>query len=102
MDYSRDIAMNIITAVSAYEQQRRRLPSFIFIYRGGVGVGDGDLPYVRDIELAQINNALTKRYNNEPPNLVFIVVNKQINTRFWQKSLETITNPEGGNTSRTL
>lgn len=93
-DCSKEIALNILKAISAYADRHEVLPSYIFIYRGGVG--DGDLAYVRDIELAQINNALNKRYDNNPPKIVYMVVSKHINTRFWTKSRDMFTNPQPG------
>lgn len=93
-DCSRENALNLLKAINAYKQEHNRLPKYIFIYRGGVG--DGDLAFVRDTELAVINEAVNKHCNNEPPQMVFIVVNKRINTRFWQRSGERVTNPEAG------
>lgn len=90
-----ELVMNVIKALNQYEQNHKQLPSYIFLYRGGVS--DGELAYVRDIELTQLNNALAKRYGDVSPKLAYIVVTKRVNTRFWQRSNgSSVSNPEPG------
>lgn len=93
-DCSKEISMNVIKALKAYEEKHGCLPAHIFFYRGGVS--DGELGYVRDIEIKQLTNAIEKRYNGEPPKMVYMVVTKKINTRFWQKSGNDCRNPDPG------
>lgn len=91
-DCTQEFVMNVVKALNAYEGKHSTLPEIIFIYRGGVS--DGELGYIRDVELTQLNAAIAKRYANAPPKLVYIVVSKMINTRFWQK--DNCRNPEPG------
>lgn len=56
VDCSRDLVINVIKALNAYEEKHETLPSTIFFYRGGVS--DGDLAYVRDIELHHLTTSL--------------------------------------------
>lgn len=95
-DCTNELVMNVIKALNEYEKNHHQLPSCIFLYRGGVS--DGELAYVRDIELAQLNNALATRYRDAPPKLAYIVVTKRVNTRFWQRSGNgnNVSNPEPG------
>lgn len=94
-DCTNELVMNVIKALNEYEGKHEQLPSYIFLYRGGVS--DGELAYVRDIELAQLNNAIAKRYKDAPPKLAYIVVTKRVNTRFWQRSNGNgVSNPDPG------
>lgn len=94
-DCTNELVMNVVKALNEYQNKHERLPSYIFLYRGGVS--DGELAYVHNIELTQLNNAIAKRYQGEPPKLAYIVVTKRVNTRFWQRSPNNgASNPEPG------
>lgn len=101
VDCTNELVMNVLKALNKYEENKEKkygekiLPAYIFLYRGGVS--DGELAYVRDIELAQLNTAIAKRYKGDPPKLAYIVVSKRVNTRFWQRTNgNNVTNPEPG------
>lgn len=94
-DCTQTFVMSVIKALNTYNQKYSYLPNRIFIYRGGVS--DGELGYIRDIELSQLNQAIGKRYNDfELPKMVYLVVSKKTNTRFWQRNGNDIRNPEPG------
>lgn len=97
VDCTNELVMNVLKALSKYQKNddENQLPSYIFLYRGGVS--EGELAYVRDIELAQLNTAIAKRYNGTPPKLAYIVVSKRVNTRFWQRTNgNNVSNPDPG------
>lgn len=94
VDVTQEFVMNVVKALNAYNEKHGTLPEIIFIYRGGVS--DGELGYVRDIELTQLNAAIAKRYSGNAPKMVYMVVSKMINTRFWQRRGEDCRNPEPG------
>lgn len=97
-DCSRELVLSVGLALDAYEDAHGKLPKQIICYRGGVG--DDDLPYVRDVEVRSLVEYLKKRHQLQDmePDLVYIVVTKKINTRFFQKPLQgTIANnPDAG------
>lgn len=95
VDCTNELVMNLIKALNMYQEHHDTLPAIIFLYRGGVS--DGELGYVRDIELTQLNKALAKRYDGTPPKLAYIVVTKRVNTRFWQRANgNSVSNPDPG------
>ncbi|XP_059608003.1 protein piwi-like [Phlebotomus argentipes] len=70
-------------------------PYFIFFYRDGVG--DGDISHVMDFEVKKLASDLKRMYGPKPPKLTFIVVSKQINTRFFRKNPRSgVQNPPSG------
>lgn len=73
-------AINMAKAVSCYGA-KHGLPDRIFIYRDGVGEGQTD--YVREHEIKAIQNQLNQLYKENAYKLIFIVVSKRINTRFF-------------------
>lgn len=80
---STDFALNMAKAVRAFNEAQGTLPKKIIIYRGGVG--DGQIRYVRDVEVQSIENQLKQMYagKNLTPELLFIIVNKRHNTRLF-------------------
>lgn len=97
-DCSRELVANVTKAFNAYQTKHGTLPSTIFFYRGGVG--DGDLLYVRDIELHHLKTTLEARYKNfndeMPLKMAYMIVSKRINTRFFQRTGSQWTNPNSG------
>lgn len=95
-DCSRELTINVIKALNAYETKHGTLPSTIFFYRGGVS--EGDIPYVFNIELHHLTDSLNKRYTNASFEfkMAYIIVSKKINTRFFQSSGNDVKNPSPG------
>lgn len=95
-DCSRELTINVIKALNAYETKHGTLPTTIFFYRGGVS--EGDIPYVFNIELHHLTDSLNKRYANASFEfkMAYIIVSKKINTRFFQSSGNDVRNPSPG------
>lgn len=97
-DCSTELKMNVFKALRQYEDKHGTLPSYIFLYRGGVG--EGDLEYVNEVEKKHLEEALQKRYQSGPEpmelKLVYIIVSKKTNTRLFLTRQNHITNPEPG------
>ena len=82
-ELSNDISVNMFKAVRKFEEVRKTLPSTIIFYRDGVG--EGQVPFVHEIEVEEIKKKLTPLYEEKkmPLNLIFVIVTKRINTRFF-------------------
>lgn len=97
-DCSRELVLNVTKALNTYQSKHDTLPSVIFFYRGGVS--EGDLLYVRDVELHHLTKTLEERYKAQnieiPLRMAYIVVSKKINTRFFQRNGGDIRNPDPG------
>ena len=84
-------------AIEKYVQVNEEPPKFIIVYRDGVG--DGQLDHVKNHEIAAIKNCF--KYKDKVPKLLFIVVSKRINARFFEvphgkgPNAETV-NPKAG------
>ncbi|XP_055531353.1 protein aubergine-like isoform X1 [Wyeomyia smithii] len=79
------LAINVIKAIRAYQGSfGGALPQRIVIYRDGVG--DGQLNYVLEHEVAAVKEKLDAAYKTTemPSRLTFFVVNKRINTRLFE------------------
>lgn len=78
-----------------YSQQNEgSLPQRIFFYRDGVG--DGQLEYIKDFEVAQIRSVFARLGTNYQPKFTFIVVKKRISSRFMTVSNQHLENPIPG------
>lgn len=75
-------ALNMSKAVQQYALEHKYLPKRIFIYRDGVGEGQTD--YVREHEIEAIRSQLNNLYKNAEYKLLFVVVSKRINARFFR------------------
>lgn len=79
-------------AVLKFKEVHDSLPKKIIIYRDGVG--DGQIEYVNNIEVKDIEEKLNNIYNKnesgdgkkEEYKLMFVIINKKINTRFFIQS----------------
>lgn len=80
---STQFGLNVVNALHAFDKQHGTLPSRIVIYRGGVG--EGDITYVRDVEVKTIERQVQSAYDQRGMKLqmAFIVVTKKINTRIF-------------------
>ena len=68
-----------------------------FFFRDGVG--DGQLPVVRDFELPQVQDAVknfAKKYTNEIPQISVIIVQKRINMKMFIRKQNDLDNPPPG------
>ncbi len=54
------------------------------------GVGDGQLPVVRDYEVPQFYNLFKRIKTDYDPKLTYIVVQKRINTRLYMKQVRIL------------
>ncbi|XP_054282186.1 piwi-like protein Siwi [Macrosteles quadrilineatus] len=81
-ELSNDLALNIVKALESYKKHNGTFPSHILIYRDGVG--DGQIPYVFEHEVVNIQRAISEVIG-QAPKLAFIVVSKRINTRLFSE-----------------
>lgn len=81
-ELSNDFGFNIIKAVKRYQELNNELPKDIVIYRDGVG--DGQLHFVIDHEVKEIEKKLKESfYKDVPLRMAFIIVTKRIKTRIF-------------------
>lgn len=84
-DCSLQLTSSMLLALGAYLEEHNVLPDRIIFYRGGTG--EGDLPYIKETEVIMLEERLRKYYekHDKPQDLklVFIVVTKKVNTRFF-------------------
>ncbi|RWS20791.1 piwi-like protein 2, partial [Leptotrombidium deliense] len=88
-----------IACLRKYYETTNSLPQRIFVFRDGVG--DGDLPTVRDYEITQMENAITdivKSHKGPRPLLSVVVVQKRINLKMFMRNRQTndLDNPPPG------
>lgn len=96
--FSNNISLQVSQAVREFLNEHGTLPHKILIYRDGLG--DGQLPYAKKIEVESILSTLTPAYRDRMvPSVVpltFVVVSKRINTRFFVKNGGGCANPKPG------
>lgn len=84
-EISNEVALNMTMSLKAYRAEHGALPVRILFFRDGVG--DGQLQQIVDIEVTTIKNKMDEIYKSagieEGCRLVFIVVSKRINTRYF-------------------
>ncbi|XP_033215662.1 piwi-like protein Siwi [Belonocnema kinseyi] len=81
-ELSNDLSVNMCKAVAKYRELNKVLPSTIIFYRDGVG--EGQVPFVYEIEVEELKNKLLGLYGDVSKlKLIFLIVTKQINTRFF-------------------
>lgn len=85
-ELSNEMVLNMNKAIREYRDTHGTLPARIVFYRDGVG--DGQIPFVFNHEVAAVRKLLEDIYSNagcqEKPKFIFIVVSKKINTRFFK------------------
>lgn len=79
---STEFSLGVMQAVREWKQKYSSLPSRLIIYRGGVG--DGDLDYLENIEVASLKETLSQVYKDGELQLCYMVVTKKINTRIFE------------------
>lgn len=89
---SKEFGIAVIKAINVFKEKHEKLPGKIIIYRGGCG--DGDLAYVSDVEVKQLEAKLKDLYAqyDAKPELIFIIVSKKINSRIFEGD----NNPKAG------
>ncbi|XP_021919553.1 piwi-like protein Siwi isoform X2 [Zootermopsis nevadensis] len=81
-ELSNELSVNICKALQKYrEYNHGYLPQRIVLYRDGVG--EGQIPYVYEHEVAILKARLAKIYGENEYKLGFIIVTKRINTRLF-------------------
>ncbi|CAH0714406.1 unnamed protein product, partial [Brenthis ino] len=93
-ELSAHMGFNMSCAVRKYREKNGVLPTRIFIYRDGVG--DGQIPYVKSHEVAEIKKNLDEVYGAEEYRMAFIIVSKRINTRVFIDTGRSGENPRPG------
>ncbi|XP_055323225.1 protein aubergine-like [Sitodiplosis mosellana] len=80
---SNEFSLSVRKAIVAFREKYGALPKKIIIYRGGVG--DGDIPYVKDMEVKNLEMNLKKMYDSaeQPLEMAFMIVTKKINSRIF-------------------
>jgi len=90
-----NISNHVLGCVDAFFTKNKFLPKNIIFYRDGVG--QGQLEEVKNIEITQILKGLKEKYGSEAPHLVFFVVTKRLNDRFFhEEKLGELQNPKNG------
>lgn len=80
---SNEFSLCVRKAIVAYREKYNALPKKIIIYRGGVG--DGDIKYVKNVEVANLEERLQGMYEKAEQKLemAFMIVTKKINARIF-------------------
>lgn len=82
-EISNNFVVDMEKALMAFkEKHENTLPEKILIYRDGVG--EGQINYVREIEIKNLLVMLDERYKGAPYGLTFIIVSKRIKTRLFE------------------
>jgi len=88
---------NLVPAITRslrkYQEVNGQLPARIILYRDGVG--DGQINYVLDHEVAAIEKCFAQA-GMDQLKFSYIIVSKRINTRFFRQALGKKTNPPSG------
>ncbi|KAL4715482.1 hypothetical protein ACJJTC_009108 [Scirpophaga incertulas] len=93
-ELSAHMGFNIASAVRRYREKNGVLPNPIIVYRDGVG--DGQIPFVQEHEVAEIKKKLAEIYQGVSYKLAFVIVSKRINTRIFVDCGRTGQNPKPG------
>ncbi|ODN00102.1 Protein piwi [Orchesella cincta] len=96
-DLSNNLCNLMEAALRNFLLVNTELPKRIILYRDGVG--DGQLAYVYNTEMQQIQDAITRVYSEysiEPPKFSFIVVTKRIHARVMKVDRRGVVNPPPG------
>lgn len=85
----------VLKAVEVFQKHNKFLPDTIVFFRDGVGKGQHDL--IKEHEIKKIESGLDEKYGKKAPKLVFILVTKRINDRFFTKINNfKLDNPDSG------
>jgi aubergine-like protein len=87
----------VVSCLRKFYDLNHEFPARIFIYRDGVS--DGQLAFVRQFEIVQIENAImdfSKKFKDCSPTVSVIIVQKNINTKILMKTPTSFDNPPPG------
>lgn len=88
------LADHMQKALQIYKETCGSYPEHIVFYRDGVG--EGQISYLMKLEVEPLIAKLKQIYQTESPKLVYIVVNKRVNTRIFKKIGSLHLNPKPG------
>ncbi|XP_055839653.1 protein piwi [Episyrphus balteatus] len=83
---SNELTISVMKALKQYQREHEKLPARILMYRDGVG--EGSLNQLVEHEVKELVSKLEKIYKDQsdkPLMFAYIVVSKQINTRFFAR-----------------
>lgn len=90
-----NIKIHMQKAMFCFKEEHGALPARIIFYRDGVG--DGQINFILKAEVEVIKDMLSGMYEKDAPcKFAFIVVNKRINTRFFEEIRGKCENPVPG------
>jgi aubergine-like protein len=89
-----NIRTHIQKAIYSYKEEHGALPARIIFYRDGVG--DGQINMVMEYEVNSIKGMLEGMYPKDELKFAFVIVNKRINTRFFEEKRDQYDNPVPG------
>lgn len=75
-------ALSVVMAIRHWREKYGSLPETLIVYRGGVG--DGDLEYLEQVEIAALKESLAHMYGTAELRLLYVVVSKKVNTRIFE------------------
>jgi hypothetical protein len=91
-----DIMSNFTTkALQNYELHNKKLPGRIVVYRDGVG-GPAMQKRVLEVELGKMSEAIRSFKSGYAPKILYVFVNKETNTRFFEEIGKNVLNPPEG------
>jgi len=99
-EVSANLTVHMVQALKTYYKTHDTLPERIFMYRDGVG--DGQIQYVHQQEVARLEEKIKEIYSKVKatagvtPKFTFIIVNKRLNTRIFAKQGNRFQNPPSG------
>lgn len=76
------LCAGISKAIQAYRAYNKALPMYLIIYRDGVS-GDGQTRQIYETEVEALRKKLEELYYGPNYKMMFIIVSKRINTRFF-------------------
>jgi len=82
----------VLKALRRYNEQNTIVPERVIMYRDGVG--DGQIPYVLEHEVANIEKCF-KECGMEGVKFTYVIVSKRINTRFFRNGGKASNPPSG-------
>ena len=82
-------------ALKNYQTHNKCLPDRIVVYRDGVG-GPALQKRVLDVELSKMQHAIKNFKDGFDPKILYVLVNKETNTRFFEQSGKSVVNPPEG------
>jgi len=100
-EISASFRVHFLNCLHAYRRENLgKLPSKIFVYRDGIGVGD--IARVKDLEVGALRQAcaevsqILRMDLPYSPSIAYIIVSKRINTRFFMPGQRGAANPPCG------